>query len=171
VVPRETRLDSNATALAGLRIFFGVVFLANGAAKLIPAIVHTPLGYLIGADGALAVLRAEVAQHPLAPYRDLMSSLVIDNWSVVAPGLAMFEVIVGILLIAGLWTRWAALAGAVFGLHLQFLTLFAGRWLFEHALIWVPLLVMAVTGAGSAIGLDSRRQRVGARPGRQAEPG
>lgn len=131
-----------------MRIFLGVVFAANGLAKVLPGIVQTPLGYLIGSDGALAVLRAELATHPVEPYRSLIEGLVLANWGLWAPAIALFELAIGAALIAGVAVRWAALGGALFALHLQFLTLFSGHWLFEYGLIWLPLLALAVADDG-----------------------
>ena len=128
---------------AALRVLFGLLFLANGLAKLVPGLWNTPLGYLINADAARDIVASEVRRHPIPLYRDVMEGVILTNWSLVAPLLATFEILVGGLLLAGVATRWAALAGALFALHLHFMTVFNGRWLFEFALIWVPLLVLA----------------------------
>ena len=131
-----------------LRMLFGLVFLANGLAKVVPGLWNTPLGYLINADAARDIVAAEVRRHPITAYRDLMENVILANWGVVAPLLAAFELGVGGLLLAAIATRWAALAGALFALHLHFMTVFNGRWLFEYALIWVPLLVLALGSTG-----------------------
>jgi uncharacterized membrane protein YphA (DoxX/SURF4 family) len=149
-----------AGAIAALRVLFGVMFAANGVAKLMPGSWSTPIGYLIGSEGALATLRSSLASHPVAAYRELMERVVVDNWSLASLALGGFELAVGLLLISGLFARWAALAGALFALHLHFLTLFAGHWLFEFALLWLPLLVLAALDAGRHYGLDSRRRSV-----------
>jgi uncharacterized membrane protein YphA (DoxX/SURF4 family) len=152
--------SSQALAIAALRILFGAMFVANGAAKLLPGSWTTPVGYLIGSDGALATMRASVASHPVGPYRDLMISVAIENWSVVGLAVGLFEVGIGSLLIIGLWARWAAVLGALFAIHLHWMTLFAGHWLFEMALLWLTLLVLAVLDAGRYHGLDGRHRSV-----------
>jgi uncharacterized membrane protein YphA (DoxX/SURF4 family) len=144
---------------AALRVLLGLVFLLNGLSKLVPGWAQTLLGYLIDSNLALAVLRNAVESHPVGAYADLMQSIVLANWGVFAVALGVFEVGVGALLIVGLWTRWAAIAGALFAMHLQFMAVGAGHWLFQHALVWGPLLVLAWVGAGRFAGLDGRRVR------------
>lgn len=140
-------------AIAVLRVFFGFVFLTNGAAKLVPGPWSTPLGYLFDSSTALAVAREAAAAHPVAPYREALQSVILPNWPAFVAFLGVFEVVLGTLLVLGLATRLAALAGAGFGLHLQFMALSAGHWMFQHALVWLPLLVLAVIHT-SRFGLD-----------------
>ncbi|HWH37821.1 MAG TPA: DoxX family membrane protein [Candidatus Limnocylindrales bacterium] len=154
---------TGSTAVAALRVLFGLVFAANGVAKLLPGSWVTPFGYLIGGDGALATLRASLVAHPVGPYRELMAGLFIESWPLAALGVGLFEVAIGLLLIIGLGTRWAALLGAGFAIHLHWLTLFAGHWLFEFALLWLPLLALAALDAGRHHGLDGWRRSVALR--------
>lgn len=147
-----------AAGLAVLRVFFGLLFAANGAAKLLPGSWSTPAGYLIGSESALVTLRAELAGHPIAAYRALME-LFVEHWDVAGIGLGVFELSIGVLLVVGLAARWAALLGALFALNLHLLTLFSGHWLFEYALLWLPLIVLAWVDAGRWHGLDARRAR------------
>jgi uncharacterized membrane protein YphA (DoxX/SURF4 family) len=155
---RHTEATRHDLAIAVLRGLFGLVFLANGAAKLLPGSWMTPFGYLIGGENALATLRAALASHPVGPYRSFMESFV-DSWPSVVLALAGFELVVGLLLIVGLAARWAALAAGLYALQLHWLTLFSGGWLFTYPLLWLPLFVLAVLDAGRAYGLDGRRRR------------
>jgi uncharacterized membrane protein YphA (DoxX/SURF4 family) len=141
-----------------LRIFFGVAFLANGAAKLIGGSWVTNLGFLYDRNASLAVLRESLSDHPIGPYRDLVQSVIVANWDTSAPLIGLGEVVIGALLVLGVGTRPAAVAGALFALNLQVLALSGGHWLFQHALVWLPLLAIAYVGGGRSLrGLVGRR--------------
>lgn len=155
-------------AMAALRIFFGVVFLHNGIAKVLPAVPglwpDTPIGFVINAVGqrsAESILRFEVVtqSHPIEPYRALVEQVVLPNIGPFAFAVGMTETVVGILLIIGLWTSLAALIGAAMILHLQFATLWNDKWIYEYALEWIPLSCLAAFRAGRWHGLDGRYVR------------
>ncbi len=152
-------------AMAGLRIFFGIVFLHNGIAKLLPAVPNlwpnTPVGFVIQATGersAFSILQFEVVtqHHPVGPYRALIENVVLPNFGAFAFGIGLLETVVGLLLILGLATSLAALLGAAMILHLQFATLWNDKWIYEYALEWLPLLCLAAFRAGRWHGLDAR---------------
>jgi uncharacterized membrane protein YphA (DoxX/SURF4 family) len=152
-------------AMAALRIYFGVVFLHNGIAKLLPPVQglwpDTPLGFVIAATGnrsAFSILQFEVVTqpHPVEPYRAFVEGAVLPNFGPFVFGIGMAEVVVGVLLILGLWTSLAALGGAAMTLHLQFATLWNDKWLYEYSLEWVPLLCIVAFRAGRWYGLDRR---------------
>ena len=149
-------------AMAALRIYFGVVFLHNGVAKVLPAVPNlwpnTPLGFVIDAEGARRILEAEVlaGQHPVEPYRLLIQEFVLPNSGPFLLLLGSTEVAVGFLLIVGLLTPLAALLAAVMVLHLQFATLWNNKWLYEYSVEWLPLLCLAAFRAGRWHGLDAR---------------
>lgn len=155
-------------AMAALRIFFGIVFLHNGIAKLLPAVPNlwpdTPIGFVIQATGersAFSILQFEVVtqQHPVEPYRALVENLVLPNFGAFVFAIGILETTVGLLLILGLATSLAALVGAAMILHLQFATLWNDKWIYEYALEWLPLLCLAAFRAGRWHGLDARLVR------------
>ncbi len=152
-------------AVAALRIYFGVLFLHNGIAKLLPAVPNlwpdTPLGFVINAVGprsARSILEFEVVtqQHPIEPYRLLVEQLILPNFGSFVFVVGATETLVGVLLILGLITPVAALIGAMMVLHLQFATLWNDKWLYEYSVEWVPLLCIAAFRAGRWHGLDAR---------------
>ena len=149
-------------AMAALRIYFGVVFLHNGIAKLLPAVPNlwpnTPLGFVIDAEGARRILEAEViaGRHPVEPYRLLIQDVVLPNAGPFLLLVGAAESMVGLLLIIGLLTPLAALVAAGMVLHLQFATLWNNKWLYEYSLEWLPLLCLAAFRAGRWHGLDAR---------------
>ncbi len=152
-------------AMAAIRIYFGIVYLHNGIAKLLPAIPNlwpdTPLGFVIAATGnrsAYSILQYEVVtqSHPVEPYRALVENVVLPNFGLFAFGIGAAEVLVGVLLILGLATPIAALLAAGMALHLQFATLWNDKWIYEYSLEWLPLLCLAAFRAGRWHGLDAR---------------
>ncbi|MEP6638424.1 MAG: DoxX family membrane protein [Chloroflexota bacterium] len=152
-------------AIAALRIYFGVVYLHNGLAKILPAVPNlwpnTPIGFVIqgvGDRSARSILEFEVIQqhHPIAPYRSLVENVVLPNFGLFAFGIGAAETLVGILLILGLLTPVAAVIAAGMALHLQFATLWNDKWIYEYSVEWVPLLCLAAFRAGRWHGLDAR---------------
>lgn len=152
-------------AIAALRVYFGIVYLHNGIAKLLPAVPNlwpdTPIGFVINAEGnrsARSILEFEVVtqQHPIEPYRTLVETVVLPNFGPFVFAVGALETLVGILLIIGLLTPLAALVAAGMALHLQFATLWNDKWIYEYSLQWVPLLCLAAFRAGRWHGLDAR---------------
>lgn len=152
-------------AMAALRVYFGLVYLHNGIAKLLPPIPNlwpdTPLGFVINATGersAQSILRFEVVTqaHPVEPYRAFVENVVLPNFGPFVAGIGLAEALVGILLILGLWTSLAAVGAALMAFHLQFATLWNDKWIYEYSLEWLPLLCLAAFRAGRWHGLDAR---------------
>jgi uncharacterized membrane protein YphA (DoxX/SURF4 family) len=159
-------------AMAALRVYFGLVYLHNGIAKLLPAVdglwPDSPLGFVIQATGdrsAQSILQFEVVTqpHPVGPYRDLVENVVLPNFGVFVAGIGVLETVVGLLLILGLLTPLAAILAAGMALHLQFATLWNDKWLYEYSLEWLPLLCLAAFRAGRWHGLDERFAQTRAR--------
>jgi uncharacterized membrane protein YphA (DoxX/SURF4 family) len=146
-------------AIAVMRIFFGLVFLSNGLAKLVPGIAHLPGGYyLIDRQGAKNIIQHNAGHHPVALYHDLVFNVLVPNWAVVGPMVGLTEVAAGLLLVLGLATRVGALLAALLSLHIQFSDA-TGPWLYEYAVEWVPLLCLAFMRAGLTWGLDAAMAR------------
>src|SRR2546423_2758894 len=140
---------------AVLRIFFGLVFLSNGLAKLVPGIAHLPGGYfLIDSAGARSIIQHNVLHHPISVYHDLVFDVLVPNWEVVGPLVGATETAAGILLLLGLASSLGALLAALLSLHVQ-LSDATGPWLYEYAVEWVPLLCLAFMRAGRTWGLDA----------------
>lgn len=149
-------------AMAALRIYFGVVYLHNGLAKILPAVANlwpnTPLGFVINADSAQSILTYEVVtqHHPIEPYRSFVEHVILPNFGFFGFSIGVLETAVGIMLIIGLLTPLAALVAAGMALHLQFATLWNDKWVYEYSVEWVPLLCLAAFRAGRWHGLDAR---------------
>lgn len=149
------RHSQTGRSIAVLRIFFGLVFLANGVAKLIPGIAHLPGGYfLIDSQGARSIIMHNARHHPVGIYHDLVFNLLVPNWGLIGPMVGLTETAAGLLLVLGLGSRAGALLAAGLSLHIQFSDA-NGPWLFEYAVEWVPLLCLAFMQAGRTWGLDA----------------
>jgi uncharacterized membrane protein YphA (DoxX/SURF4 family) len=146
-------------AIAGLRVFFGVVFVSNGLAKFVPGIAHLPGGYfLIDSQGARSIIQHNAAHHPAPLYHSLVFDLVLPNWAVFGPLVGLAEITAGLLLILGLASSLGALLAALLSLHIQFSDA-TGPWLYEYAVEWVPLLCLVFMHSGRRWGMDGRIAR------------
>ena len=159
-------------AMASLRIFFGLVYLHNGLAKILPAVPglwpDTPIGFVINSEGsrsARSILEYEVVkqQHPIEPYRSFIEHVVLPNFGAFGFSIGILETAVGIMLVLGLLTPIAALVAAGMALHLQFATLWNDKWVYEYSVEWVPLLCLAAFRAGRWHGLDAHLSRTRSR--------
>lgn len=150
--------------LAAVRIFFGVILLANGIAKLFEfrrvAVGDWWITFLIDRASARSILdslankdRPRTEQLPGLKW--IANEVVLDNWDWFQWVLTATEVGVGLLLIVGLASRGAALAGFGFQFFLALYYLPTNKWSFEQPHEYVPLLILALVPAGRVWGLDA----------------
>ena len=148
--------------LAALRIFVGVIFLANGFTKVTgERVVEIGwyLGVLISRGEARNILDFEVNQRNRTgtgvPYlKDVVNDFILPNWDWMQWVVTYTEVGVGLLLILGLLTRAAALAGLLFQLFLALVYASSGRWMFEQPHEYIPLFILALVPTGRYLGID-----------------
>ncbi len=154
--------------MAVIRIFFGVILLANGLAKLEPSLGRIDLGpyhaNLVTRDGARSILNFEVNEREVrggaSPgtqvpgLRPFVNNVVLANWGFFQWVVVGIEVIGGGLLILGLATRGAALVALGQQLFLALVYLSSNRWAFEQPHEYVPLIVLALVPSGRIWGLD-----------------
>jgi uncharacterized membrane protein YphA (DoxX/SURF4 family) len=153
--------------LAALRIFVGVIFFANGLAKLTGERnieLGWYRGFLIVRDEARGILNFEVNRRDdtgtRVPYlKDLVNDHILPNWDMYQWLVTVTELGVGLLLIVGLVTRGAALVGLGFQLFLALVYLSSNRWMFEQPHEYVPLAILAIVPSGFYWGLDRLVQR------------
>lgn len=154
--------------LAVVRIFFGVIFLANGLAKVFGwsrvALGDYYVANLINRPESRRILdslankeRPETEQLPVI--RWVANELVLDNWGATQWLTTAMEVGVGLLLVVGLASRGAALVGLGFQVFLALFYLPTNKWMFEQPHEYVPLAVLAVVASGAVWGLDGRLRR------------
>jgi len=155
--------DGAARGLAALRIFFGVILLSNGLAKLLDfrTIDIGPYSsFLIPRDEARSILDFEVNRRnggtDVPGLQALVNDVVLANWGVFQWVVTAVELGAGALLVLGLASRGAALVGLGQQLFLQLVYLSSGRWAFEQPHEWVPLVILALVPSGRVWGLDRR---------------
>ena len=148
--------------LAALRVFMGIVFFANGLAKLTGERVVDfgwYLGVLIVRDEARNILNLEVNERngtgTLVPYlKDVVNDVILPHWDRFQWVVTYTEVGVGLLLILGFVTRGAALIGLLFQLFLALVYASSGRWMFEQPHEYIPMFILAIVPAGRYLGID-----------------
>ncbi|MBA2595040.1 MAG: DoxX family membrane protein [Chloroflexia bacterium] len=158
-----------AKGMAALRIFFGIILLANGVAKLEPSLARIDLGpyhaNLITRDGARGILTFEVNERRIregAPpgtqvpgLKPFVNTVVLANWGLFQWIVVLIEVGAGLLLVLGLASRGAALIDLGQQLFLALVYVSSNRWAFEQPHEYVPLIVLAIVPAGRVWGIDA----------------
>jgi uncharacterized membrane protein YphA (DoxX/SURF4 family) len=148
--------------LAVLRIFIGLIFFANGFAKLTGE-TKISIGWfgggLIGRDEARNILQFEVNKRngtgTSVPYlKHVVNDFILSNWDSFQWVVTFTEVGVGLLLILGFITRGAALVGLLFHLFLALVYASSNRWLFEQPHEYIPLFILAIVASGRYLGID-----------------
>jgi uncharacterized membrane protein YphA (DoxX/SURF4 family) len=129
---------------------------------------------LIDRDAVRFILDNEVNKNPanggpgteLPLLSRLVNDVLLPNVGAVGWLIAIFEVVVGLLLVVGLISRGAALLALFHGLGLAVLYFSSDRWLFEQPLDYVPAAILALVPSGLVWGLDGRLPSERARQGR-----
>jgi thiosulfate dehydrogenase (quinone) large subunit len=161
-VPAETVAPARAAkGLAALRIFVGIVWLANGLAKLAGR-SSVDLGVvsfgLIDRGVARGLLEGYTGpQSNAAPQlKSFYADVVLANWGLFQWLLTAAELAVGLGLVLGIASRLAALGGLALIGPLWIMTIDNQRYLFEYPLDVIPLLILAIVPAGRVWGQDGR---------------
>ena len=155
--------------LAVIRIFFGIILLANGLAKLNPELGRIDVGAyhgnLVTMNGARGILDFEIndrriregaptgTQVPLL--RGFVNDVVLANWNIFQVIIVIVEVGFGALLLIGLATRGAALVCLGQQLFLALVYFSSNRWAFEQPHEYIPLIVLSLVPAGRVWGVDA----------------
>ncbi|MEO8538141.1 MAG: hypothetical protein ABI577_00255 [bacterium] len=144
-----------------LRVTFGLLFLANGLAKLpgFEDLNYAPFpGFLISYDGARNSLASDTSNHPVGLYRDFVNDVILKHYAPFGVALVATEIGVGLLLVGGAFSSAAALIGFASLFHIWFANWgrYEGRslWAWEGPIEWLPLLALAFMAAGRFYGLD-----------------
>ena len=145
------RLDSRSRKrmrlwpIAVLRIYAGVFFAWHGIGKL--------RGENF-ADGMAGFLNGRL-ESAFSFYKPFIEQIVLPNKELFASLVAWGELAVGLALVVGLATRYAAVSGAFLAMNFWFAKgegFFAGS---NHDVIWIVImLVLALVPAGRIAGLD-----------------
>ncbi len=148
--------------LAALRIFAGVIMLANGWAKLTGERnieIGWYRGFLIVRNEARSILQFEVNERggtgTGVPYlKRIVNDHVLPNWDTYQWVVTWTEIGVGLLLIVGLASRGAALVAFLFHAFLALVYASSNRWMFEQPHEYIPVLILALTPSGRFWGVD-----------------
>ncbi len=157
-----------AWGIAILRIFMGLVFFANGLAKVEPELGRIDVGWyhgnLVTQNGARQILNFEVNDRQVregAPrgtkvpgVKWIANEVILEHWNVFKWLVTLTELAVGAMLILGFGSRLAALAGLLFQLFLAAVYFSSNRWMFEQPHEYVPLIILSLVPAGRRWGID-----------------
>ena len=140
---RQARI--NLWPIAALRVYAGVFFTFNGFRK----VTNDKF-----TDGMVGFLNSRADSSPEF-YRSFVESVVIPNKALFASMVTFGELFIGLALILGLATRYAAVAGALMVTNFW---LAKGQGALDgtnHDAVWLVIfLVLALVPAGRITGLD-----------------
>ncbi|HET6171749.1 MAG TPA: DoxX family protein [Gaiellales bacterium] len=141
-------------ALSGLRIFVGIVWIANLSWKLPPD---------FGRHDARGLLYSfELAHHwaVVGPLRDFVGDVVIPHFTLFGWLVFVIELIAGVLLVLGLMTRLGALFGTA---EATAILLLVGRapteWFWGYAMFVLLNALPLVVPSGARLSVDHVRGR------------
>jgi uncharacterized membrane protein YphA (DoxX/SURF4 family) len=105
----------------------------------------------LGVDWLRGLMQSAGGVNPIPGLHEILVQVVAPNWFLFAVGQTVAETVVGLLLVTGLATRWAAIGGLLLAMNLALVVAFevsdpGFRWLYYLAVI-VNAQVM-VSGAG-----------------------
>jgi uncharacterized membrane protein YphA (DoxX/SURF4 family) len=152
--------------IAVLRVVVGAWFVKAVWTKLTLVYVAGVVPYPTVSARFLAFQPKRVAEfaadNPITWYKDFLQDVVLPHASLFAALQTYGEVVVGLGLVLGLFTRLAALIGLVlslnYGLATQWMSF--GQQGF-HLLLITSMVIFLVAGAGRVWGLDTLVRRLG----------
>ena len=110
--------------------------------------------------GLMDWLQLEVQHAAFGFYGDFVASVVIPNFGLFAWLVFLGELLVGLLLVTGAWTRLAAALGLLMALNLGVGLLgVPGEWPWSYIMLAMWHFVFLVTAAGRVLGLDAVLRR------------
>ena len=154
----RSRLDPERTtpiALAGLRILFGLLWMQSAGWKVPPHF-----------EALRNQTRLAIDHEVFRPWTWFVRHVVLEHFSVFGWLTLIVEATLGALLLVGLATRMAAIAGAGLALFIGLTVLDApGEWGWSYWMLIVGHLVLAATAAGRHAGVDGLLTRGDPGPG------
>lgn len=134
--------------LAGLRIMMGLLFLTTWVANLQKGF-YTP-------DGLQHFFTQVYPQshNPIAPYAAFINNVLLPARAIFAPFQLVAELSLGVLLLLGVLTPVAGVAGVFFLLNI-FLATYGAEWPWTYLSLIAVCLAVAGTRAGRAYGVDA----------------
>ena len=146
----EPGAEATWWALAALRIFMGVLWLANLSWKLPPDFGRDD------PEGLLYNFRLAEEHAVFGFLQTFMREVVIPSFTAFGWLVFVVEALIGALLVLGLFTRLAALAGFVQALLITLLVVRApDEWFWTYAMFLAIHAVLFVTPAARRLSLDA----------------
>jgi len=150
-----------ARGFAVLRIFFGLIYLSNGLAKLVGVGAYD-LGFatfgLLWLPQARFIADAASTDTFIGPLAAMFQNVVLPNWGAFGVFLTVVEIAAGLALLLGVLTRAAAVGTLLLIGPIWLMYLFSGatQYLWTYPVDLIPLLLLAIVPAGRTWGLDGR---------------
>ena len=141
--------------LSGCRSVIGLMWLTSLRWKMPPAFEASA-----GHRSLMEWLQLEVAYPTVTLYADFVANVVIPNFTLFAWLTFIIELLIGLSLALGLFTRWGAALGLLWSLNLAIgLLSVPGEWPWSYLMLimWHALFFVSVTH--QKWGLDARRRR------------
>jgi uncharacterized membrane protein YphA (DoxX/SURF4 family) len=150
-----TAADRNAYALAGLRIFTGILWLANLAWKLPPDFGKDD------PEGLLYSFRLAEEDAVLGFLRSFVADVVIPEFTLFAALVFAVELVAGLLLLTGVAARVGALLGTVQAIVITLLVARApSEWFWTYAMLIALNLVCLAADTDERLSLRPALQRL-----------
>lgn len=169
VVGYEERVTSWLAALVALRVFYGIVYLVNGLAKLTGTgeVGIGPFRSFLIDRGIMRSILAHDAATTVGPVHDLARSVLLPHFSAFALVVAALEIAAGAGLITGVLGRVSAALAFLLALAVQVVAIGAGDWSFEYLVEVVPLAILATVWTPAVDRLLPARRRIPVTTGRR----
>ena len=132
--------------MALLRIMLGLLFLTTWASNASKGL-YTP-------DGLEEFLRDTLNDDSFGFYASFINDVIIPIRDVFAPFQLVSEFLLGLALLVGFCTRWAALAGAFFIVNTYLLSVGTGEWPWSYFSVLSVLGAVYLSKAGRSMGID-----------------
>lgn len=134
--------------IALLRIMVGVMFLSTWLPNALDGL-YTP-------DGLLTFFREDFPQseNSLVFYANFIENVILPVRNIFAPFQLVAELLLGLGILLGAFTRFSSLAGIFFLLNTMLAT-FGHDWLWSYLMPIGILFVVFFTRAGRALGVDA----------------
>ncbi|HZG89143.1 MAG TPA: DoxX family membrane protein [Pseudonocardia sp.] len=146
---------------AALRIFFGLIWLSNGLAKLTDVGAYD-LGVLsfglLNRGSAQYIANEASGKTSFGLLGAFYQDVVLPNWGFFVAFLTIAEIAAGLALLFGVLTRAAALGTLLLIAPIWLLYLFSDltQYLWTYPVDLVPLVLLAIVPAGRTWGVDGR---------------
>ncbi|HSR34985.1 MAG TPA: DoxX family membrane protein [Anaerolineae bacterium] len=138
------------------RVLIGLLWLVSLRWKLPPDFAPAT------GKGLMDWLQLEVEHAAFGFYGNFVESIVIPNFTLFAWLVFLLELLIGLMLVTGTWTRLGATLGLLMAVNLGIgLLEVPGEWPWSYIMLAMWHAVFVITAAGRVLGIDAwLRQRL-----------